>query len=131
MNAIGFTGTKNVIIDSNTFASVAPNFNFSITDTATAGPFVVTNNLFDPGGNASLTVNTISHFTWVNNRGGGANPGGLWYTIATLPTCNAAIEGTQTFVTNGQTTPPFMGPVSTTGAVIAPVFCNGASWVYG
>jgi hypothetical protein len=52
-------------------------------------------------------------------------------TIAALPTCNAALEGARGTVTNGQTTPTFLGAVSTTGAVVAPVFCNGAAWVYG
>lgn len=52
------------------------------------------------------------------------------YTIATLPTCNTAAEGQKSFVTNGQTSPTFLGTVSTTGAVVAPVFCNGSGWVY-
>ena len=53
------------------------------------------------------------------------------YTIGTLPTCNAAEEGVRLYVTNGQTSPSFMGTVFTTGAVVAPVFCNGSGWVYG
>ena len=52
-------------------------------------------------------------------------------TIAALPTCNAAATGLRGTVTNGQTTPTFLGTVATTGAVIAPVFCNGVSWIYG
>jgi hypothetical protein len=54
-----------------------------------------------------------------------------FFTIGTLPTCNGGIEGFRAFVTNGQTTPTFLGTVSTTGAVVAPVFCNGSGWVYG
>ena len=53
------------------------------------------------------------------------------YTIATLPACNAGTKGLKTIVTNGQTTPTFLGTVSTTGAVIAPVVCNGTAWLYG
>jgi hypothetical protein len=52
------------------------------------------------------------------------------YAIASLPTCNSGSKGMQTFVTNGQTTPTYLGTVSTTGSVIAPVFCNGSNWVY-
>jgi hypothetical protein len=52
------------------------------------------------------------------------------YAIASLPTCNRSSQGMQTFVTNGQTTPTYLGTVSTTGSVIAPVFCNGSNWVY-
>jgi hypothetical protein len=52
------------------------------------------------------------------------------YTIATLPTCNSAAQGQKSFVTNGQTSPTYLGTVSTTGSVVAPVFCNGTAWVY-
>lgn len=51
--------------------------------------------------------------------------------IASLPTCNSTSQGARYYVTNGQTTPTFLGTVSTTGAVVAPVFCNGSAWVYG
>jgi hypothetical protein len=53
------------------------------------------------------------------------------YAIASLPSCAAGTKGARAYVTNGQTTPTFLGTVSTTGAVNAPVFCNGAAWVYG
>lgn len=59
---------------------------------------------------------------------GAGGPAGL--TIGTLPTCNTARQGMFTYVTNAQTTPTYLGTVSTTGAVIAPVFCNGTGWVY-
>jgi hypothetical protein len=52
------------------------------------------------------------------------------YAIASLPTCNTAAKGSHAYVTNGQTTPTFLGTVSTTGAVVAPVFCNGTAWIY-
>ena len=52
------------------------------------------------------------------------------YTIAGLPTCGASLKGAIAYVSNGQTTPPYLGAVSTTGAVVAPVFCNGSGWVY-
>lgn len=53
------------------------------------------------------------------------------YAIASLPACSAGTEGAHAYVTNGQTTPSFLGTVSSTGAVVAPVFCNGTSWIYG
>jgi len=53
------------------------------------------------------------------------------YAIASLPSCAAGTRGARAYITNGQTTPTFLGTVSTTGAVIAPVFCNGTSWLYG
>lgn len=53
------------------------------------------------------------------------------YAIASLPTCNSGLKGARAYVTNAQTTPTFLGTVSTTGAVVAPVFCNGAGWLYG
>ena len=66
--------------------------------------------------------------------GGAMAASAVWMTaaltIATLPTCNSGLKGYTTFVTNAQTTPPYLGAVSTTGAVTAPVFCNGSGWVY-
>jgi hypothetical protein len=53
------------------------------------------------------------------------------YTIGSLPTCSGPTIGTRAYVTNGQTSPTFLGAVSATGAVVAPVFCNGSAWVYG
>lgn len=51
-------------------------------------------------------------------------------TIASLPTCNASTLASRYTVSNGQTTPTYLGTVSTTGAVTASVFCNGTNWVY-
>lgn len=53
------------------------------------------------------------------------------YAISGLPTCNSGLEGATAYVTNGQSSPSFLGTVSSTGSVIAPVFCNGSGWVYG
>lgn len=52
------------------------------------------------------------------------------YTISGLPTCSSANEGLRVFVTNGATSPTYLASVSTTGAVVVPVFCNGSGWVY-
>jgi len=60
--------------------------------------------------------------------GGVVETGG--YAIASLPSCAAGTKGALAYVTNGQTTPTFLGTVSTTGAVVAPVFCNGTAWIY-
>lgn len=53
------------------------------------------------------------------------------FLISGLPTCNGGTQGLRAFVTNGATSPAFLGTVSATGAVIAPVFCNGTAWIYG
>lgn len=51
--------------------------------------------------------------------------------IASLPSPTAALKGATATVSNGQTTPAFMGTVSATGTTVAPVFCNGSAWLYG
>ena len=66
---------------------------------------------------------------WLNPAGNNVLTSG--FAIASLPTCNSASKGAFSYVTNGQTTPTFLGTVSTTGTVIAPVFCNGTGWIYG
>ena len=52
----------------------------------------------------------------------------LSFTIATLPACTA--KGDMTWVSNAPAAPPYFGIPSTTGTTAAPVFCNGANWVY-
>ncbi len=53
------------------------------------------------------------------------------YTInGTLPSCATAQRGMFAYVTNGQASPPYLGAATTTGTVVAPVFCNGVNWVY-
>jgi hypothetical protein len=52
------------------------------------------------------------------------------FLIASLPACNSGLEGAFTYVTNGVTSPSYLGTVSTTGSTVAPVFCNGTAWVY-
>lgn len=49
--------------------------------------------------------------------------------IANLPA--AGVAGRRDCVTNGAAVPVFLGTVSSTGSTVAPVFDNGASWVYG
>lgn len=52
------------------------------------------------------------------------------YAIGSLPTCNSGSKGAFAYVTNGVTSPSYLGTVSTTGSTVAPVFCNGSNWVY-
>ena len=52
------------------------------------------------------------------------------YLISALPACNSGLTGANAYVTNGQTSPPYLGAVSATGSTVAPVFCNGSGWVY-
>jgi hypothetical protein len=99
---------------------------------------VITTAINGSGGGCRLCVGNTDNFwslgtssvMYSNVFGRQVTTGG--YTIGTLPTCNAGNIGARAYVTNGQTTPTFMGAVSTTGAVVAPVFCTGAGgWVYG
>jgi hypothetical protein len=55
----------------------------------------------------------------------------MGFTIGNLPSCGGSTKGARLYVTNAQTTPTFLGTVSTTGSVVAPVFCNGSNWIYG
>lgn len=48
-------------------------------------------------------------------------------TVATLPTCNAAAEGTWSAVSDA-TTPTYNGALTGGGAVRVPVYCNGSAW---
>ena len=81
--------------------------------------------------NSAYTVATMS----VDDAGNGQFAQTVATTTAftiggTLPTCNGALKGASAYVNNGQASPPYLGAVSTTGAVVAPVFCNGSGWVY-
>lgn len=49
------------------------------------------------------------------------------YTVATLPTCNAAAAGSNAAVTDA-TAPSYNGALTGGGAVGVPVYCNGTSW---
>jgi hypothetical protein len=102
-----------------------------------AGP-VLSPSLMTFGANGSVTptVGDCLEILFIGPNGITATDAGVQCTnppstIAALPTCNAAAQGLRGTVTNGQTTPTFLGTVSTTGAVVAPVFCNGTAWLYG
>jgi hypothetical protein len=49
------------------------------------------------------------------------------YTVATLPTCNAGLKATLAVVTDANA-PTYNAPVTGSGAVTIPVFCNGTNW---
>jgi hypothetical protein len=51
-------------------------------------------------------------------------------TIAQLATCSSGLVGAENYVTNGQSSPSYLGTVSTTGSTFARVMCNGTNWVY-
>lgn len=102
-----------------------------------AGPVLVPSLLkFGANGSVTLAVGDCLEVLAFGPQGTTATDSGApcqnpASTIAALPTCNAAAQGMRGTVTNGQTTPTFLGAVSTTGAVVAPVFCNGTAWLYG
>lgn len=52
----------------------------------------------------------------------------LEYTIATLPTCNAAARGLRVHVTDALT-PVALAVVVAGGAAVVPVFCNGVGYI--
>lgn len=56
--------------------------------------------------------------------------GAVARTVATLPAASAALKGARSFVTDA-TAPTFLGALVGGGAVVCPVFCNGAAWVAG
>lgn len=49
------------------------------------------------------------------------------YTVATLPVCNAGLQGGFAHVTDA-TSPTYNGALTGGGAVFVPVFCNGTAW---
>lgn len=77
----------------------------------------------------NLSTGGISGVLSVSLGGTGASGGPV--AIASLPACNSGTQGQRQFVTNGATSPAFMGTVSATGSTFAPVFCNGTAWLYG
>lgn len=50
------------------------------------------------------------------------------YTVSTLPTCSGTNKGQQTVVTDASS-PTYLGALTGSGAVYAPVICNGTIWV--
>lgn len=52
------------------------------------------------------------------------------YVVGSLPTCNAAAQGSRLYVTDANA-PTFNAVIAAGGAVIVPVFCNGANWLAG
>jgi len=51
-------------------------------------------------------------------------------TISQLATCTSGLAGSENYVTNGQSSPSYLGTVGTTGSTFARVMCNGTHWVY-
>jgi hypothetical protein len=48
--------------------------------------------------------------------------------VATLPTCNAGLDGAMAEVTDAAATPVYNATVAAGGTVKLPVFCNGTAW---
>lgn len=51
--------------------------------------------------------------------------------FGSLPTCNAGLIGMRRHITDGAAAPAFMAAAAGGGAVVTPVFCDGAAWVNG
>ena len=93
------------------------------------------NNFNGPYGNSGATE-ILSPLAFVIVQSDGYNwivllATNMGFTIGNLPSCGGSTKGARLYVTNAQTTPTFLGTVSTTGSVVAPVFCNGSNWIYG
>ena len=80
-------------------------------------------------GNGSSTV-TLGRTTDTVYIASGLVATNVLYSAAgtALPTCNTAAKGVRAVVIDA-TTPTYLGAYASGGAVIAPVFCNGTSWV--
>jgi hypothetical protein len=93
------------------------------------------NNFNGPYGNSGATE-ILSPLAFVIVQSDGYNwivllATNMGFTISNLPSCGGSTKGARLYVTNAQTTPTFLGAAAAIGAVVAPVFCNGSSWVYG
>lgn len=71
--------------------------------------------------NAGMASGSVTSASTVTTAG---------YAIGSLPTCNTGSKGAVAYVTNGATSPTYLGTVSATGTTVAPVFCTGAAWIY-
>jgi hypothetical protein len=89
---------------------------------------VLTSEGNQPGTGATITITWVRGATITMN--GVDILGGAGTTVSALPTCNTALKGGRTFVTDA-TSPTFLGTLTGSGAVVAPVFCNGTAWVAG
>ena len=86
--------------------------------------------VFNTAANAVNIVSCKSTSTSVLQCVGGVYASLAQYTIATLPSCAAGIEGDLVYVTNGVSSPSYNATVSATGSTVIPVFCNGTNWTY-
>lgn len=50
------------------------------------------------------------------------------YTVATLPTCNAASKGNIVTVLDAASSPVYNATATGGGSIALPVFCNGTNW---
>lgn len=124
---VGSGASVNVVYGPQSFATIQPTLTMNyvvkvLPDASQSTSNVVTSingtsGAWTCSGNITCSGNVISS--------------GLGYLIAGLPTCNGGSIGLRVYVTNAETAPAFLNTVSTTGAVTAPVFCNGSAWVYG
>lgn len=98
-----------------------------VTSSFTNGDFLIatrsTNTNVPPTERFRITAAGDATFTNPVKTGG--------YTVATLPSASAALQGARAFVTDAAASPAFLAAVTGGGTTIAPVFCNGTAWVYG
>jgi hypothetical protein len=99
-------------------------------------PFVVKNsagtNLLYVNNSGDVSIpNDLTVTAAISSTTGGVTAGTVLntgtYTVSTLPT-ESTHKGCRAFVTDA-TSPTFMGTLTGGGAVVCPVFCNGAAWL--
>lgn len=82
-------------------------------------------------GNTTFALGTLATTGVVTGTGtiiGGGPLNMSGYTVATLPTCNAALKNGIAYVTDA-TAPTYNAALTGGGAVGVPVFCSGAAWL--
>lgn len=112
------TGSRNILIgtDNNCdTAAAATNDNFQICASTGAVPLI----------SGSLVAATTTPVTFNSPIQIAAAAKTV---VGSLPTCNAAAEGTWMEVTDAAAAPVYNATVAAGGAVHIPVFCNGTNW---
>ena len=75
-----------------------------------------------------INSSSVNYGPATNIYDGSNNPTPAPLTVATLPTCNSAAKGAKNIVSDA-TSPTYLGALTGSGAVVAPVVCNGSAWV--
>lgn len=78
----------------------------------------------------TIYVPLLAHAQNMGVSSNAASPVRPTTTVGSLPTCNAAARGAMYIVTDSLL-PASLVTIAAGGAVVAPVICNGTSWIVG